>query len=209
MRLRKRAARLAVAGLVALGVGVGFAVAASASPAVQVCDKESPLLCMNRAGGGGTMGTTVTAYDAGDLHGTYEGVTITGRCNAGHVSAAQHCPFNDQSLNQAFDNDRIMYVEEYVDDWCIGTAGQTLFGLRLEACPNIDGQGGGWATQYVWNGAGSVYNCLINVEKTNDFGSASAIYGATAHGRSNQITLDCCRTSGSCTNAAQWKEYFT
>lgn len=180
---------------------------AKRSPAVQICNNQLPQLCMNRAGGGSTQGTTVTAFDADDIHGSFEGVTLSGRCNAGHVSSAQHCPFTNQAYNVTYNNDRIMSLEEYVDDWCVGTAGATLFTTRLEGCPTPDGAGGGWDTQWVWNGAGSTFNCIINIEKTNANGDGSHVWAALSNGRSNAITIATGNNSP-CSNAALWKEFF-
>ena len=179
------------------------------APAVQICNNlSSPQLCFNRQGGGTAYGTFITGYYRGDPNGPYEGVTLTGRCNAGHVSAAQHCPFRNQAYNQLLDNDRIMMVEEYQHDWCAGTSAQGTFTLRLSACPNIDGQGGDWATQYVWNGAGTVFNCLISIEKTNDYGGTSHIYAAQSNGLRGGISLNT-GNQDNCSNSALWKEFFS
>src|SRR5882672_3670421 len=113
MRIRhKMAVAIASFGLLA-GLSVaGAHVAEALPPPVQICNNQSPQLCMNRAGGGSTEGTTVTGYSAGDVHGTYEGITLSGRCNNGHVSALMQCPFENQAYNVTYDNDRIMSIEE-------------------------------------------------------------------------------------------------
>jgi hypothetical protein len=214
-RISKRGMGLTMAGLMSMGLytaaGVGIA---DASPAVQVCNNTSPLLCFNRAGGGSTQGTTVTGFDAGDIHGSYEYEALSGDCNGtGQVEGGENghwCPFNDHLIDSAYDGAPIVAVTEYVDDWCAGSDSATGTTVKLEGCPNINGTGGGWSTRWVAPGGGASHQCLIGINLTNvHSGSSHPVYGAVSNGRSNAITITTGPPADNCGNSALWREYFT
>lgn len=218
MRLRRLAAiaaasvAMAIPAVAATGPanasGGHVAAAKRLPPAVQICNQRVPPLCFNTQGGSHNYGTFITGFDKDDVHGTFEPITLSGRCNNGHVDAATNCPFTDPAIDAALNNDRIMMIENYEAGWCAGTASATTYTLQLRACPSIDGTGGDWATQWVWNGAGSVYNCLINVQKTNaNPRSDHAEYGAISNGRSGGISIATGVPQPNCSPSALWKEF--
>lgn len=118
----KLAIIFAIVGATVLGGITVTAQPAMAIPTVQICNSATnQLVCMNRQGGGRGTGTHVIGWHPGDNNNDFEWKQendIAG-CGKGQVSAANHCPFVNQSWNQTYDGSVIVRIWSYDVNLCV------------------------------------------------------------------------------------------
>jgi hypothetical protein len=201
-----------------LAVIVGFVLPATpayAQSAVEIgTNQGGSALCMNRQGGGDSIGTFIIGYNCGVDNNDFEYQAVPEACGNGEVTST--CPFSNTAIDAVLDGAPIVNVWAYDENLCAGTASLGTFTLRLEACSNNKGLGGGANNTWVAPGlsdTGNAFNCLISINTTNYVNNGNHFYNAVETGYEGGIAITTGNTTysqhcGPYPSGAQWKELY-
>ena len=156
----------------------GLRPAVAMAPAVQICENDFHL-CVNRDGGGTSIGTQVISYFFGDNNNDAEWIWLSAYCGHGHVTLS--CPnFHNSNINGLYNGRIVVAVEMNIDTGPISCLGRD--GL-LDYCPNPDGScpvtGRCLNTVFMLSNCSDIVNCggtvtaALNYRWTVDNGTQS------------------------------------
>lgn len=138
-------------------------------------------LCMNRNGNGGSIGTSVIAYNCGYANNDFQfDNSLYDMCGGGKVT--QTCPFTYGSgLNAAYAGWQIGTLDAYDESLCVGGGSPTDFDAKLEPCPPPNGVGGGYSTVDVFRASrtsgGKTFYIVVNRNWSDRLYAGGSCYG--------------------------------